>query len=287
MTAAQGRTAAHVALFGEFHEQRTDRRGRIAASGRTLEEHLDIAAFPQDRSAGQARRYGSISRAAISKAGACGGWPDPIRRSSRARSCAVGTKACRFEIRPGDDISQGRRAELRDWYNAPFDEDTWYGFSTYLPQAFSPPQGVGVVLAQWHDQAELGDPAGKPPLAIRYLDGALRFTGAFAEVASQRSGKALCIPRDRRHVPRGVWLDFVFRIHWSRLGDVRDRRVSGWRKPLFRLRGAARLPQRDQGPVFQVRGLCERRHNRAAGRLSRQLQPCRQSSKPSIRARLA
>src|SRR6187399_1515601 len=152
---------------------------RIAASGRTHAEHMDIV-----RSLKTDPR-GSRKVRLDFESGDFSGWS--VRRLAKDYSAVIqgdivrtGTKACRFEIRPGDRVSQGYRAELRDWYNAPFEEDTWYGFSIYLPKDFAPPKGVGVVLAQWHDQAELGDPSGKPPFAIRYLDGNLRFTGAFS-----------------------------------------------------------------------------------------------------------
>ena len=105
-----------------------------------------------------------------------------------------GSRACRFEIRPGDYVSQGVRAELRDWYNAPFETTTWYGFSTRLPDGFRPPAGVGVVLAQWHDQAELGDLSGKPPLAHigshrlakRRTEGAREVSGADPGIVGER-----------------------------------------------------------------------------------------------------
>ena len=191
---------------------------RLAMSGRTLEEHLEIS-----RSL-ETDPKGSGATTLDFESGDLAGWS--TRRLAKAYSAVVqdrivrvGTKACRFEIRPGDEVSQGLRAELRDWYNAPFDVDIWYGFSTYLPKEFHPPRGVGVVLAQWHDQAELGDPSGKPPLAIRYLDGKLRFTGAFSEIASHNPSK-----RYEFHVisdnSQGKWLDFVFRIRWSRLADT-------------------------------------------------------------------
>ena len=221
---------------------------RIAASGRTLEEHLDIArALETDP-------QGSAAITLDFESGDFDGWS--VRRLAKSYSAVVqgevvriGTKACRFEIRPGDHISQGLRAELRDWYNAPFEADTWYGFSTYLPRDFKPPKGVGVVLAQWHDQAELGDPSGKPPLAIRYLDGALRFTGAFAEVASQHPDKRYAfheIPK----IAHGKWLDFIFRIHWSKMGDSRiDAFLEG--KPLFQFAGPLGYRNEIKGPYFK------------------------------------
>lgn len=146
-------------------------------------------------------------------------------------------------------MSQGLRAELRDWYNAPFEADTWYGFSTYLPEDFAPPRGVGVVLAQWHDQAELGDPAGKPPFAIRYIDGVLRFTGAFSEVASHDPDRRY-IFHEIPEIALGRWLDFVFRIHWSRQGDSAiDAYLDGTQ--IFGFEGPLGYRNQIKGPYFK------------------------------------
>lgn len=227
---------------------RTDAQ-RIAASGRTLDEHRDIV-----RSLETDPR-GNRSVRLDFESGDFSGWS--VRRLAKDYSAVIqsnivrtGTKACRFEIRPGDRISQGLRAELRDWYNAPFEEDTWYGFATYLPKDFDPPRGVGVVLAQWHDQAELGDPAGKPPLAIRYLDGSLRFTGAFSEVASQNPDKRYVFHEISR-IANDRWLDFVFRIHWSRTGDSSiDAFLGGER--IFRFDGPLGYRNEIKGPYFKL-----------------------------------
>lgn len=222
---------------------------RIVASGRTLEEHWDIArALETDPRGSRTVRLDFES-------GDFAGWS--VRRLARDYSAVIqseivrtGTKACRFEIRPGDRISQGLRAELRDWYNAPFEEDTWYGFSTYLPKDFVPPRGVGVVLAQWHDQAELGDPAGKPPLAMRYLDGTLRFTGAFSEVASQKPDKRYVF-HEIPEIAHETWLDFVFRIHWSRAGESSiDAFLAGER--IFRFDGPLGYRNEIKGPYFKL-----------------------------------
>jgi len=227
---------------------RTDAQ-RIAASGRTLEEHEDIV-----RSLKTDPR-GSRSVRLDFETGDFSGWS--VRRLAKDYSAVIqseivrsGTKACRFEIRPGDAVSQGRRAELRDWYNAPFGTDTWYGFSTYLPRDFAPAKGVGVVLAQWHDQAELGDPSGKPPLAMRYLDGTLRFTGAFSEVASPKPDKRYVFHK-LPNVPHDTWLDFVFRIHWSRAGDSSIEAFLGG-KGLFRFDGPLGYRNQIKGPYFKL-----------------------------------
>lgn len=221
----------------------------LKAAGRTLEQHRDIVrSLKTDPRGSDAVRLDFES-------GTLDGWS--VRRLKRDYSAVVqndivrsGRYACRFEIRPGDDIAQGIRAELRDWYNAPFEADTWYGFSTFLPDDFDPPPGVVVVLAQWHDQAEIGNPAGKPPLAMRYVDGTLRFTGAFAEVASQDP--------DRRYVfheipaiARGVWHDFVFRAFWSQRGDsVIEAFHNG--APLFRFEGPLGYRNEIKGPYFKL-----------------------------------
>ncbi|MCX7304465.1 MAG: polysaccharide lyase [Hyphomicrobiales bacterium] len=222
---------------------------RIAASGRTLDEHLEIA-----------RAIASDPRGARSVSldfenGTFDGWS--VRRLAKPYSAVIqsdvvrsGSKACRFEIRPGDEVSQGFRAELRDWYNAPFETDTWYSFSTYLPPDFAPPDGVGVVLAQWHDQAELGDPSGKPPLAIRYLDGALHFTGAFAEIASPDPDKRYAFHRIAS-IALATWLDFGFRIRWSRMGDTEiDACLDG--APMFTFRGPLGYRSQVSGPYFKL-----------------------------------
>lgn len=222
---------------------------RIAASGRTVAEHRDIVrALAIDPK-------GSRTVTLDFESGDFEGWS--VRRLTQPYSAVVqgdvvrsGTKACRFEIRPGDMISGGLRAELRDWYNAPFEADTWYGFSTFLPMDFTTPAGAVVVLAQWHDQAELGDPAGKPPLAIRYRDGALRFTGAFSEVASQEPEK-LYVFHEMPDVPQGRWLDFVFRIHWSRTADSTiEAFLNG--KPLFDFTGPLGYRNEIKGPYFKL-----------------------------------
>ncbi len=222
--------------------------GRIAASGRTPEEHEEIAsAIASDPSGSRVVRLDFED-------GTFDGWS--VRRLAKPYSAVIqnrvvrsGTKACRFEIRPGDEVSQGLRAELRDWYNAPFEADTWYGFSTYLPADFSPPEGVGIVLAQWHDQAELGDPAGKPPFAIRYLDGVLRFTGAFSQIASHDPDRRYVL-HEIPAVPHEVWLDFVFRIHWSHTGDSAiDAYLDG--RQIFAFRGPLGYRNQIKGPYFK------------------------------------
>ncbi|WP_244488203.1 polysaccharide lyase [Aureimonas sp. Leaf454] len=172
--------------------------------------------------------------------------------SARVQSEVVrgGGHSCRFELRPGDHVSQGLRAELRDWYNPPFDTDVWYAFSTYLPKAeFAPPEGTGIVLAQWHDQARLGDPSGKPPFALRYRDGLFRFTGAFGDVASPEPDRLHLF--HERPALYDAWLDFTFRLRWSRRGDTR---LEAWLNgdKLFAYDGPLGYRNEDKAPYFKI-----------------------------------
>lgn len=166
----------------------------------------------------------------------------------------AGTRACRFELRPGDFVSQGHRAELRDPLNAPLETPIWYGFSTLVAPDYPVADGARCVLAQWHDQAVLGDPSGKPPLALRYHRGALVLTGAHDAVATP-------LPKTRYELarlddlPRGVWHDFVFRIVWSRFGTseveawMDGRNIVAWTGPLGYRNQA-------EGPYFKLGVYC-------------------------------
>uniref|UniRef100_UPI00357105FC polysaccharide lyase n=1 Tax=Aureimonas endophytica TaxID=2027858 RepID=UPI00357105FC len=216
--------------------------------GRTIEEHREIALSLATDPAGEPIVHLDF------ESGTLAGWS--TRRLAGAHSARVqgevvrvGTRACRFELRPDDHVSQGRRAELRDWYNAPFDTETWYGFSTLLPADFAPPLGTGIVLAQWHDQARLGEPSGKPPLAIRFRDGRLRFTGAFDEVASANPAHPHVF--HEMPAPLGTWMDFVFRIRWSREGDSAiEAFLNG--KPLFSFWGPLGYRNEEKAPYFKL-----------------------------------
>lgn len=166
----------------------------------------------------------------------------------------VGRYGARFELRPGDYVSEGQRAELRDWLNAPMERETWYGLSTLLPDDFPVHEGVGCVLAQWHDQAKLGDPSGKPPIAIRFKDGNLFVTGAQSRVASHDPDQRF----EFFHLadyPLGVWTDFVFRVFWSRHGESQ---VDAWMngQQIIRYRGKLGYENEPVGPYFKFGMYC-------------------------------
>ena len=88
------------------------------------------------------------------ESGTFDGWS--VKRLAAPHSAVIqsdvvrsGKRACRFELRPGDYISQGHRAELRDPYNVVWDED-------------------GLVRLQHHDRGGLR-PAGDDRLRVRAM----------------------------------------------------------------------------------------------------------------------
>jgi peptide/nickel transport system ATP-binding protein len=176
--------------------------------------------------------------------------------SAIVQSCTkrVGANACRFELRPGDFVSEGHRAELRDPFNAPFEIPVWYGFSTFLDSRFPVDEGVGCVMAQWHDQAKLGDPSGKPPIAVRYRAGRLAVTGAYGKVASDRPERRYEFA-SIENLPRGVWHDFVFRVVWSRFGESR---LSAWLcgREWIDWSGPLGYQNEAEGPYFKLGVYC-------------------------------
>lgn len=193
------------------------------------------------------------------ESGSFDGWS--VKRLAGPHSAVIqseevrtGTRACRFALHPGDYVSQGHRAELRDPWNALWEEPVWYGFATRIAPDFRLDAGIGCVLAQWHDQARLGEPSGKPPLALRYRGGRLVVTGAWGKVASPDP--------DRRYefavletFARGVWHDFVFRILWSRHGMSE---VAAWLdgSPLIDWRGSLGYENEAEGPYFKFGVYC-------------------------------
>lgn len=183
------------------------------------------------------------------------GWS--VKRLAAAHSAVIqsdvvrsGQRACRFELRPGDFVSQGHRAELRDPSNAAWGEAVWYGFSTRLAGDFDLPEPSSCVLAQWHDQAKLGEPSGKPPLALRCRGGRLFVTGAYGRVA----GPEPDIRYELAGVAdfaRGVWHDFVFRVLWSRHGNSA---VDAWLngESLLHWQGPLAYENEEEGPYFKL-----------------------------------
>jgi hypothetical protein len=155
-----------------------------------------------------------------------------------------GTRALQVSLTSKDDPA---RAQLRDPYNAPFGEDTWYGFSIRLPASFE--TNDSVVLAQWCDQVAPGQQSGKkPPMAIRYSKaGGIQITGD-SGTPKKPTRTGLC---SIDVVEKDVWLDFKFRIAWQKSGDAN---VTGFLngKVIFEREGPLGYSGRDLGPYFML-----------------------------------
>ena len=133
-----------------------------------------------------------------------------------------GAASARFELRTGDRISDGWRAELRDLNNAVPESVVWYSISTLIPEDFPQEPENSYVLIQWHDQkVPWNNPKGhSPPLAARYRDGRLDVTlrHAFEGQKDGENGRELIL-YSHPNFPRGQWNDFVYQVKWSASSD--------------------------------------------------------------------
>ena len=129
-----------------------------------------------------------------------------------------GKYAARFEVRQGDKIYNGSfRAEIKDKFNAPIGKDLWYGFSTYIPASF-PTHDNRCVIAQWNGEpdTEVEENADRsPPLAIRFIKGALRITlRHHSDKIMKENGKEIIL-YEQKDFPRDKWNDFVLNINFT------------------------------------------------------------------------
>jgi len=133
--------------------------------------------------------------------------------------------AARFELRPGDRVSGGWRAELRDLNNAEPGSVLWYSISTLIPEDFPESPGNSFVLIQWHDQkVPWNNPKGhSPPLAVRYRERRLDITlrHAFDGQRDGENGRERIL-YSHPDLERGVWHDFVYQVKWSASMDPKD-----------------------------------------------------------------
>lgn len=119
-----------------------------------------------------------------------------------------GRYAGRFEVRPGDRVSTGERAEvLRDPSGDEREGDTFfYAWSAMFPADWSEPPGWGIIL-QFHSPFFVS-----PPLAINARGDELLLQGGGGQYDDRRTFGATILPTLRT----GVWHDFVMRVRWDR-----------------------------------------------------------------------
>lgn len=133
-----------------------------------------------------------------------------------------GDRAARFELREGDMAGPvgGHRSELHELldYRAPEGSETWYGFSTYVPEDW-PALDDRAVITQWHATPDFADGEvwRSPPLAVRYSGSGLSVTGRHSSVPIQlaNDGAVLELYEHPGTFERGVWHDWVFHVRWD------------------------------------------------------------------------
>lgn len=157
--------------------------------------------------------------------------------------------AARFELRSGDWVSDGHRAELRDLYHAVPGSEVWYAFATMVPAEHPSGEDNICVLSQWHDQSRPGLACGKPPLAHR-------LRGRRFYVTLNADGHGQCTVAAVDPLPFGVWLHFVYHIRWS---PGADGFVRGWLDgaPFLYHAGPVGYAA-DLGPYFKMGVYCAR-----------------------------
>lgn len=133
----------------------------------------------------------------------------------------------KFTIDPFDEkISDGVRAELRDMHEAGNGDETWYRFSTLLPEDFPVDAKHRLVLSQWHERVREGQESLRPPLSHRLWNGRFVVTLWNKERIEKRGmegdGEILF---DRPELERGIFHEFVYKILWS---PEKDGTITGW-----------------------------------------------------------
>jgi hypothetical protein len=169
--------------------------------------------------------------------------PDGVAVVQRA-VVRTGKQALQIRLTAKDKPFQ---AQLRDTYNPPMGEETWYGFSVRLPASFETDDSV--TLAQWCDQVGPGEPSGKkPPMAIRYdKAGNIKITGDSGSPKKPTRTDLHTIAK----VEKDAWLDFKFKMTWQKSGEAT---VTGFLngEMIFEHKGPLGYPGRDLGPYFKL-----------------------------------
>ncbi len=155
-----------------------------------------------------------------------------------------GRRAARIELRPGDYVSDGWRAELKDPYSARVGEELWYGFSTLVPTDYPTSEDDSCMLAQWHDWT---NPV-PPILAHRYNKGTFYVTYDNANVQEK-------VLYEDPAFARGAWHDFVYHARWS---EGPDGYIEGWidGRKAVEFHGPTLYPDSKLGPYFKFGVYC-------------------------------
>ena len=141
-----------------------------------------------------------------------------------------GKTAYRFEVRPGDGWGDGfkksSRAEFSEKWNAPFNHETWYGMSIFIPKDIQPIL-KRLVIGQWHGTSHMVDKVEVWCDRPSVLSNELHLTQTFQIIVRYETEKR-CAPNSydpTSHVKRkhftlskfslGVWNDLIYQVRWS------------------------------------------------------------------------
>ena len=120
----------------------------------------------------------------------------PVRR---------GDWAGRFEVRQGDSVSHGQRAELVRRTNESEGVEEWWAWSVFFPDDFHP--GRWTIFSQWHDYPVT---AISPPVAFAVRGHELTMT-----VRGGATSDPVVHQWKLGDLRRDEWYDFVFHVRWS------------------------------------------------------------------------
>ncbi len=138
-----------------------------------------------------------------------GNEPAITNKISRGGKYAVKSHLHRY------DSHKSYRTELRARAPNPVKgQDTWYGFSIYLPAPYQR-DGVGETLAQWQANPDPGETAGNPPMALKVRDGSWGLYVRWNPTQPTRKSGQQQNSYKFGPLDTNEWTDWVFRIRWS------------------------------------------------------------------------
>jgi hypothetical protein len=132
----------------------------------------------------------------------------------------AGTRAVRVTLTAGDaQDTGGTRAELQTsgLFEQTLEEDYWYGFAIYLPEAWGDDPNDRKVVHQWHTARK--QPGSSPILGLRLRGATWQLT---RELADDESATTLW----EGAAARGRWTDWVLHVRWS---PAANGRLEVWR----------------------------------------------------------
>jgi len=117
-----------------------------------------------------------------------------------------GRWAGRFEVRPGDEVSGGNRAEVRTSGDVRFVEgdEYWFGWSTGFSEDF-PNEDLWGIFMQLKN-----DGTGSPPVEMSIQDDEIEL-----KQSTPREGGYKFVESESVDIARGTWHDFVLHVKFS------------------------------------------------------------------------